>query len=134
MELGTYQTTFLAIKITWKSCYYIVISFNKVTIQHERSPLCPCFGRFLSPDPIVQAPDNSQSFNRYSYCLNNPMKYIDPSGLMVYYYDNKGHLLFTEDTGNCAMEKVFCGEGAVVFGKKRDAFGVNNYVPQNTNI
>lgn len=62
------------------------------------------------------------------------MKYIDPSGLMVYYYDNKGHLLFTEDTGNCAMEKVFCGEGAVVFGKKRDAFGVNNYVPQNTNI
>ena len=25
-------------------------------------------------------PDNSQSFNRYSYCLNNPLKYTDPSG------------------------------------------------------
>jgi RHS repeat-associated protein len=37
-------------------------------------------GRFLSPDPFVQAPDNSQSFNRYSYCVNNPMKYKDPSG------------------------------------------------------
>ena len=36
--------------------------------------------RFLSPDNYVQEPDNSQSFNRYSYCLNNPLKYNDPSG------------------------------------------------------
>jgi RHS repeat-associated protein len=40
----------------------------------------PLLGRFLSPDPFVQAPDFSQSFNRYSYCLNNPFKYTDPSG------------------------------------------------------
>ncbi|MCM1078367.1 MAG: RHS repeat-associated core domain-containing protein [Bacteroidales bacterium] len=25
-------------------------------------------------------PDNTQSFNRYSYCMNNPLKYTDPSG------------------------------------------------------
>jgi RHS repeat-associated protein len=25
-------------------------------------------------------PDFSQSFNRYSYCLNNPLKYTDPTG------------------------------------------------------
>ena len=37
-------------------------------------------GRFLSPDNYVQAPDDSQSFNRYTYCLNNPLKYTDPSG------------------------------------------------------
>ncbi len=37
-------------------------------------------GRFLSPDIHIQDPDNSQSFNRYGYCLNNPLKYIDPSG------------------------------------------------------
>lgn len=37
-------------------------------------------GRFLSPDIYVQEPTNSQSFNRYSYCLNNPLKYTDPSG------------------------------------------------------
>lgn len=36
--------------------------------------------RFLSPDNYVQEPGNSQSFNRYSYCLNNPLKYNDPSG------------------------------------------------------
>ena len=36
--------------------------------------------RFLSPDPIIQDPYNMLSYNRYSYCLNNPLKYIDPSG------------------------------------------------------
>lgn len=40
----------------------------------------PVVGRFLSPDPFVQAPGFTQSFNRYSYCLNNPLIYTDPSG------------------------------------------------------
>ncbi len=40
----------------------------------------PAIGRFLSPDPYVQMPDFSQNFNRYSYCLNNPLKFTDPSG------------------------------------------------------
>jgi hypothetical protein len=40
-------------------------------------------GRFISPDTIVPNPANPQSFNRYSYCLNNPLKYTDPSGRIV---------------------------------------------------
>ena len=40
----------------------------------------PILGRFLSPDNYVQTPDFSQNYNRYSYCLNNPLKYTDPSG------------------------------------------------------
>ena len=40
----------------------------------------PVLGRFFNPDNYVQLPDNSQSFNRYSYCLNNPLKYTDPTG------------------------------------------------------
>ncbi|MBN2542664.1 hypothetical protein JXI42_07330, partial [bacterium] len=40
----------------------------------------PLVGRFLSPDNFVQSPENSQSFNRYSYCLNNPLIYTDPDG------------------------------------------------------
>ncbi len=40
----------------------------------------PFVARFLSPDPIIQEPENTQSHNRYSYCLNNPLKYTDPSG------------------------------------------------------
>jgi len=31
----------------------------------------------------VQSPANPQSRNRYSYCLNNPLKYSDPSGLIT---------------------------------------------------
>ena len=40
----------------------------------------PVLGRFLSCDNYVQEPDNSQNFNRYSYCLNNPLRYTDPTG------------------------------------------------------
>ena len=40
----------------------------------------PVLGRFLSPDPYVQAPDNTQNYNRYSYALNNPLAYTDPDG------------------------------------------------------
>ena len=40
----------------------------------------PLLGRFLSPDPYVQAPEHSQSFNRYSYCMNNPLIYKDENG------------------------------------------------------
>ncbi|MDR1153694.1 MAG: hypothetical protein LBL04_03205 [Bacteroidales bacterium] len=40
----------------------------------------PVVGRFLSPDPYVQDPEFSQSFNRYSYCWNNPLIYTDPTG------------------------------------------------------
>lgn len=37
-------------------------------------------GRMLSPDNYVQAPDNPMNFNRYTYAMNNPVKYNDPSG------------------------------------------------------
>ena len=37
-------------------------------------------GRFLQPDPVVQEGNNPQNFNRYSYVLNNPLAYTDPSG------------------------------------------------------
>ena len=36
--------------------------------------------RFLNPDPDIQWPDNPQNLNRYSYCLNNPLRYTDHTG------------------------------------------------------
>jgi RHS repeat-associated protein len=42
----------------------------------------PQIGRFVSADPIVQAPYYSQSLNRYSYLFNNPLSGSDPSGFM----------------------------------------------------
>ena len=39
----------------------------------------PILGRFLQADPFIQAPGNSQNYNRCSYVLNNPLSYTDPS-------------------------------------------------------
>ncbi|MCA3023432.1 MAG: RHS repeat-associated core domain-containing protein [Rhodocyclaceae bacterium] len=40
----------------------------------------PLIGRFLSADPILQDPMNGQSYNRYSYVMNNPTNLTDPTG------------------------------------------------------
>lgn len=37
-------------------------------------------GRFMSVDPFIQSPTNSQSMNPYSYIMNNPMSGTDPTG------------------------------------------------------
>jgi RHS repeat-associated protein len=41
----------------------------------------PTIGRFLSADPTVPAPFDGQSYNRYTYVLNNPLSLTDPTGL-----------------------------------------------------
>jgi hypothetical protein len=35
---------------------------------------------YIATDPFVSHPENPQGYNRYAYCLNNPLKYTDPSG------------------------------------------------------
>jgi RHS repeat-associated protein len=40
----------------------------------------PKLGRFLSADTIVPGAANPQAYNRYSYVLGNPLRYVDPSG------------------------------------------------------
>ncbi|MFK3859741.1 SpvB/TcaC N-terminal domain-containing protein [Pseudoalteromonas rhizosphaerae] len=37
-------------------------------------------GRFMSADPVIQSPTNSQSINPYSYIMNNPLSGTDPTG------------------------------------------------------
>jgi RHS repeat-associated protein len=43
----------------------------------------PALGRFLSPDPNVQFAADLQSYNRYSYVHNNPLRYTDPTGFFL---------------------------------------------------
>jgi RHS repeat-associated protein len=58
---------------------------NDVGIIHMGGRIYdPVLGRFLQADPIIQAPKNSQSFNRYSYVFNNPLSYTDPSGFSAW--------------------------------------------------
>ncbi|MBU2881780.1 hypothetical protein KO525_17685 [Psychrosphaera sp. B3R10] len=40
-------------------------------------------GRFMSVDPFIQAPTNTQSINPYSYIMNNPMAGTDPTGYLA---------------------------------------------------
>jgi hypothetical protein len=39
----------------------------------------------VSADSVVPGAGNPQAFNRYAYTLNNPLKYIDPSGHCIPY-------------------------------------------------
>jgi len=43
----------------------------------------PEIARFLSPDPVIQDLYSMLNYNRYTYCLNNPLIYIDPSGYKI---------------------------------------------------
>lgn len=43
----------------------------------------PILGRFLSADPFTQFPEYTQGLNRYTYVLNNPLSFTDPSGYNV---------------------------------------------------
>ena len=40
----------------------------------------PVMCSFLSADRYVQSPMSAQGFNRYAYCMNNPLRFVDPTG------------------------------------------------------
>lgn len=50
----------------------------------------PVLGRFFSPDPQVQSPFSTQGFNRYSYCGNNPVMYVDEDGEFAWFIPLNG--------------------------------------------
>jgi len=65
-------------------------SFGFTDQEHDPSGLIymnaryydPLSGRFTSPDEVVQDPFDPQFLNRYTYVRNNPVKFVDPSGLV----------------------------------------------------
>ena len=52
----------------------------------------PYLNRFISPDTIVPSPGNPQALNRYTYVLNSPVNYTDPTGHCVPGEDCPGDL------------------------------------------
>ena len=89
----------------------------------------PLVGRMLSPDIVIQDEQNSQAYNRYSYCFNNPLRFTDPSGYVVrvsyslfndftflYYKNNNSTTVFfnTDEALGQQMPKI------EPFGKKEE--------------
>ena len=88
----------------------------------------PALGRFLSVDPLVQQPLNSQALNPYSYLLNNPMAGKDPTG----YASTKD----CERVQHCAEGNEGDGAAAQSDGKSPSAHGSragNGAVSQSEN-
>ena len=75
---------------------------------------------FLTCDPYVQDPGNWLNHNPYTYCLNNPLKYTDPSGEIWWLVPafcaavfGTGNLLAHIDRGDVGS----FGEGLKFFGQ-----------------
>lgn len=50
----------------------------------------PEIGRFLTPDPLLADPSQIQGINPYSYVNNNPLRFVDPSGMQSNEYIPNG--------------------------------------------
>jgi RHS repeat-associated protein len=55
----------------------------------------PYINRFLSADTIIPDPTNPQSFNRYSYVLNRPLNFTDPTGHCEFGFDENDQEIIT---------------------------------------
>jgi len=80
----------------------------------------PELGRFISADSIVPEPANPQSLNRYSYVINNPLLYTDPTG-----HD------FWKDLGN--FFKRLCGDNGCFAGASGNEEGFHSKPYVNVN-
>ena len=93
----------------------------------------PAQKRFLTPDIYVPDPLSSQSYNRYSYVANNPLRYTDPTGFMPSPADHKAKGSAQPDGGTAApapAPSVLCGLVAPVTVIRAKADDTGNTPPE----
>jgi len=84
------------------------------------------FGRFLSPDPSMDSARlrNPQSWNRYAYTINNPLRYIDPDGeLWVASGDSNNPYSWVDE---CAQNQTCYDSVGAVVGNSLRLYGSSN--------
>ncbi len=73
------------------------------------------FPRFISPDPVSGKLETPITWNRYLYCRNDPINYIDPDG--------EDAITSNEQFQEWAFYEIF-KEGGFGFSKKEHAFWI----------
>jgi RHS repeat-associated protein len=88
----------------------------------------PEIGRFITADTVVPDPLSSQDHNRYSYAVNNPLKYTDPTG--------NTHVICITEGPECSHGNAGAGGGRIsVYGRPTGARGsAGIYIPGSTLI
>ncbi|MEK6747634.1 MAG: RHS repeat-associated core domain-containing protein [Pseudomonadota bacterium] len=84
----------------------------------------PMLGRFTSPDPTVPSIYNPQALNRYAYALNNPFRYVDPTGYATCDPNDSSCVQSTPDTA-CRLD------GSCVFGNGSSVDAAGNFTTAN---
>jgi RHS repeat-associated protein len=67
----------------------------------------PLLGRFIQADTIVQNTYDPQSWNRYAYVRNNPLKYTDPTGNMAEYDPATDSFSYSADKPTLGVADAF---------------------------
>jgi RHS repeat-associated protein len=85
-------------------------------------------GRFTSVDPLMASAQasNPQTWNRYTYALNNPLNYVDPTGLdpdKYWLYDGYKYYSVNQDQRDSMLQETY-DDGSHVYTE----------VPTGTNI
>lgn len=78
----------------------------------------PFIGRFMQADPQLQDASNLQNFNRYSYVLNNPLRYTDPTGewFLAYWLAAVGGYAASEVITSPKLRAVVAIAAAIMVG------------------
>jgi RHS repeat-associated protein len=89
-------------------------------------------GRFTSVDPLMASAhaSNPQTWNRYTYALNNPLKYVDPDGMKPVFREYKDITEGERRILNSSTVTFGSGKKAVTFTKGQGE-ALYNYMAKN---
>jgi RHS repeat-associated protein len=92
----------------------------------------PMLARFTQPDDIIPDLSDPQTYNRYAYCLNNPLRYTDPSGNEPFYsYIPEIGPGIAEIGGNMRLEAAAQRAGYISYAQAKQSLGIGQATAEN---
>jgi RHS repeat-associated protein len=82
-------------------------------------------GQYLSPDPLAHAPGYPDGPNPYAYVRYNPLRYVDPQGLILFAFDGTGN----DESNRAELTNVVRFRDAYNDGPRRYVTGVGTLHP-----